>query len=370
MKSKVNILIAAGFILLVLFGIYSYKKYTRNIIDEMIARNNLINILIAGRNVYNDNTFNFYAIVSINPGNNNIGITFIPPDYSVKMNDDGTKIKKISELDFYYFDRIQYSLKKDIQLNVPFYVKLYSPDVLRIVDMIEGMNLFLLNNFEGLKANFGVNYFDGRKVVKYINGVKDNSIYLKYDRIFDILMTLYHDRENLKKYADLDFINDVIKNIKTNLMPQEILSLTQIILKNGNFMATLLPGGFYNGYYQVDEISYRTYQQDFLTNLVTGTEGETNVKITILNGTEVPGLARKYRNDLIRDGLNVIEFGTFDRTDINSSILICRSCDYKSANKVADMTGINQIYFVTDTTQLSNILIVIGEDRAGDKKKK
>ena len=73
MKNKVNILIVAGFILLVLFGIYSYKKYTRNIIDEMIARNNLINILIAGRNVYNDNTFNFYAIVSINPGNNNIG---------------------------------------------------------------------------------------------------------------------------------------------------------------------------------------------------------------------------------------------------------------------------------------------------------
>jgi len=77
-------------------GISLYNKSNRNVIDDIISMKDMINVLVAGRNVYNDNTFNFFALVTINPVNNNIGITFIPPDYRIMMNDDGTKIKKIS----------------------------------------------------------------------------------------------------------------------------------------------------------------------------------------------------------------------------------------------------------------------------------
>ena len=201
-SKKVKIIIAAAVIIVLLFGINLYRKSTRNVIDEIVSKNGLINILIAGRNVYNENTFSFYAIVSINPANNNIGITFIPPDYRIMMNDDGTKIKKISELDFYYFDRIKYSLKQDLQLHVPFYIKIYSSDVVRSVNMIEGMNLLLLDQAGlSLKEKTGVNYLDGKKITRYINSTEQNSIYVKYDRILDILMTLYSDREIFKKFV-------------------------------------------------------------------------------------------------------------------------------------------------------------------------
>jgi anionic cell wall polymer biosynthesis LytR-Cps2A-Psr (LCP) family protein len=325
----------------------------------------MINILVAGRNVYNENTFTFFAIITINPINNNIGITFIPPDYRIMMNDDGSKIKKISELDFYYFDRIKYTLKKDIQMNVPFYVKLYAPDVIRAVDLLEGIDIFSLDQAAySAKNNPGLQYLDGEKSVKYINSSEQNSIYMKYDRILDLMLTLYNDRENRKKLFNYEFINELFKNIKTNLMAQELYSISEIISNKGNVDSTLLPGGFNNGYYVVDEVSYRTYQQEFLTNLVVETESEPTVKIKILNGTSIPGLARKLRNDLIRDGMNVVEFGTSNYPAFYDSVIICRKSDFKSVNKISEMTGIGKIYFVTDTTQLNNILIIVGEDMA------
>ena len=38
----------------------------------------MINILVAGSNAYNENKHKFFSIISINPINNKIGITFIP----------------------------------------------------------------------------------------------------------------------------------------------------------------------------------------------------------------------------------------------------------------------------------------------------
>jgi len=360
-----KLIISAAIILLIILGINFYKKHNRNVIDEIISMKDMINILVAGRNVYNENTFSFFALITINPVNNNIGITFIPPDYRIMMNDDGTKVKKISEIDLYYFDRIKYTLKKDIQMNVPFYIKLYSPDIVRAVNLIEGVDIFSLDqSVYSSKNNFGLQYLDGEKSVSYINSSEQNSIYMKYDRILDLILTLYNDKENRKKLFNYQFIDELFKNIKTNLMSQELYSIAEIIFEKGNVDSTLLPGGFNNGYYVVDEVSYRTYQQEFLTNLVVETESEPTVKIKILNGTSIPGLARKLRNDLIRDGMNVVEFGTSDYPAIYDSIIICRKSDIKSVNKISEMTGIGKIYFVTDTTQLNNILIVVGEDMA------
>lgn len=357
-------IVAGAFMIIALItGINFYNKRNRNVIDDIIAMKDMINVLIAGRNVYNDNTFAFFALVTINPMNNNIGITFIPPDYRIMMNDSGTKVKKISELDLYYFDRIKYTLKRDIQMNVPFYIKLYSPDIVRTVNLLEGIDIFSLDQAAySTRQNFGLQYLDGEKCVDYINRTEKNSIYIKYDRILDVLLTLYHDRENMKKMFSYDFISELFKNIKTNLMPHEIFSIAEIVFNKGNVDSTLLPGGFSNGLYVVDEISYKTYEQEFLKNIIVNADSEPNIKIKILNGTSVPGLARKLRNELIRDGMNVTEFGTSNFPRIYDSIIVCRKCDMKDADKISGITGIGKIYFVTDTTQLNNILIIVGED--------
>ncbi|NCU32928.1 MAG: LytR family transcriptional regulator [Candidatus Moranbacteria bacterium] len=55
-------------------------------------------------------------------------------------------------------------------------------------------------------------------------------------------------------------------------------------------------------------------------------EGEHKIKI--LNGTSVPGLARKLRNTLIKDGFNVVEFGTSAYPPMKETVIICRKSDF------------------------------------------
>ena len=210
---------------------------------------------------------------------------------------------------------------------------------------------------------------DGRKTIDYINCADMNSIYIKYDRILDVLLTLYYEREKRLVLLNKDYISEIVKNIRTNLLPQELFSIIKLISDKGNIMSTLLPGGIDAGLYLVDEINFKTYQQDFLGPLVAEGGSETVVKIKILNGTSVQGLARKLRNNLIRDGLTVTEFGTSNYGNFEHSVIICRQCDIFTANRTAEIAGIDRIYFITDTSQLTNVLIIIGEDMIDENQK-
>lgn len=364
MNKKISILAAAFLIIIItFFAINQYRKSTRNIVDIIASKNDLVNVLVAGINTYKDDTFVFFGILSVNPANGNCGITLIPPDYGVFMNDDGSKVKKISQVDFYYYNRIRYSLKKDLGLDVPFYVKIYSPDVIRTVDLAGGINIFSIDQApEVSNIKFGLNYLDGVKTMQYINSTRENSIFIKYDRILDVLLSLYYDKKQWDLYKHPGFLTEVFKSIKTNMVLREIYSIAGMLNEKGDFYASLMPGGYSSDYYVVDEISFKSYQQDYLMPIAVETAAGSEIKIKILNGTSVPGLARQLRNSLIRDGLNVVEFGTSPYPQMPESVIICRKSDFYAAGIAAEKTGINSIYFVNDNTQLNNLLIIIGED--------
>jgi anionic cell wall polymer biosynthesis LytR-Cps2A-Psr (LCP) family protein len=364
-----KVLISGAAILLVFTSLvlyYCHSIRSRNAVENLIRQKKIINILVAGSNKFKDHKHNFFSIVSINPENHRIGITFIPPAFKIRLDDDGDRNARIDEVVVFNFNRIRYSLQKDLKLNIPFYVEMYSPDVERMVNLLEGVNVFFLDQMKNTpNINFGVNYLDGQKVVRYINTVDENSIYLKYDRVLDILLTLYENRERLERFHNLEFIKEVMKSVKTNLMPQEALKISSIILKNGDVMATTIPGFFKDGFYITDDITYKIYEKEFLTALIVNRsekEIDSSIKIKILNGTDVPGLARKMRERLIREGLNVVEFGTSPFTRMNKSVIINKRASVVAVNRVSELTGIENKYHLIDNTQLFNVMIILGED--------
>jgi anionic cell wall polymer biosynthesis LytR-Cps2A-Psr (LCP) family protein len=369
LKRKVLIF---GTIILLAFisaGIYyCHGRRTRNAVEELIQKKKIINILVAGSNTYNAHKHKFFAIISINPENNRIGITFIPPTYKIRLDDDGEDSARIDEMVVFNFNQLRYSLQKDLKLNIPFYAELYAPDVVRIVDLFEGIDLFILDQIKDAPGmSFGVNYFDGEKVMRYINSVEENSIYLKYDRILDVLMTLYKDRERLERFNTVALIRELLKSAKTNLLPQEVMRIGTILCKDGDVMATILPGFLKDGFYVMDDITYRIYEKEFLALLIIDRNEkdiDASIKIKIVNGTDVPGLARKTRERLIREGLNVVEFGTSPYRKMSKSIIINRRGNIMAVNRVAALTGIQNIYHIIDNTQLHNIMIIIGEDQS------
>lgn len=369
MKRKVLIIAIILLVALVsVFIYYCHGQRTRNAVEELIQKKKIINILVAGSNVLKEHKHAFFAIMSINPDNYRIGITFIPPEFRIHLDDGGESMARIDEMVVFNFNSLRHSLQRDLKLTIPFYVELYAADVERIINLLEGVDLFVLEKPKnGPAMNFGVNYFDGRKAMRYINEVEENSIYLKYDRILDILMTLYSGRERLERFNGLPFIRELMKSIKTNMLPQEMLRIGDIMLKNGDVMATVLPGFFKDGYYSMDDITFRIYEKEFLAQLIVDKsekEIDASIKIKILNGTDVPGLARKMRERMIREGLNVVEFGTSPYHMMNRSIIINKRANIVAVDRVAELTGIRNVYHNIDNTQLHNILIIIGEDMA------
>lgn len=364
MKNKI-ILGAAALAGLLFIGLiyYFYNIKTRNAVEQLIRDKKLINILVAGSNKFHDNKHTFFALVSINPVNGRIGITFIPPAFKVRLDDSGSKYGRIDSIAHYNFNRLRYSLKQDLKLNIPFYIEVYGPDVKRLVDLIEGVDLYVLDQIkdpEHFKS--GLNYLDGGKTLRYINSVEGNSVYLKYDRIQDILFTLYHKKDKLKRFRTLEFITEALKSIKTNMLPQEILSIADVVFRDANLIAMVLPGGNVGNYYIVDDITYKIYEKEFIRHLVIDKEPDPGIKIKVVNGTDVPGMARKFRNSLIRDGLNVVEFGTSPYPFKKKSLVICRKGNYHAGVKVSETTGITMVHYIIDSTLLYNILIIIGDD--------
>lgn len=364
-KQYIRIAIYSSIGLILILGpLYVYRMYTRNAVDVLAQNKKMINVLIEGSNAYHDNRHSFYAILSVNPDNNRIGITFIPPNFRIGLDYSGKNVKRIDEIDTDNFSKISKSLSRTLKINVPFYIELYAADVERFVDLIEGIEIFVLDQakeIEGIKT--GINYLDGSKVIQYINSVENNSIYKKYDRIQDILFTLYTGRERYRSYMNIRFVSEALKRFNTNMLDNEIMSLLKLMDSDSELVCTLLPGRVDNAnYYVTDDIACKLYEKEFLARLVIEDNSDTSIKVKIQNGTNVPGLARKMRNILIREGLNVVEFGTSPYQDLEHTIIINQKGDLKGVRTISEIIGASRIYHIIDSSQLNNALIIIGKD--------
>lgn len=360
---KIIALILIVAVIIAIYVSYRMKMSNRNAVDELISRKQMINVLIAGRNEYDMNLHKFFAIVSINPENNKIGITFLPPTLLVDIDGDDDPVK-LEQIEMGKFGKLSKALEKSLKMKISFYMTIYAPDVIKTVDLIEGIELFILNplnTFEGLTN--GLNFFDGKKTMEYINRAEKNSIFRKYDRVQDILYSIYINKEKYKPYVNSDLIAIVLSNVKTNLFLQEITSLSDIVLKDGELLFTTLPGKVLpNGGYAIDEISYSIYEKRFLKKLVIEEKGERNIKVKLLNATSIPGLAQKVRSILIREGINVVEFGNYSGENQDETIIINQKGDTQDVKFISKILGINKMYTITDNTELHNIMVIVGKD--------
>ena len=364
MKKRLIIIISLVILVIILLLYYNNKIVTRNTIKELVHNNKMINILIACSNVYNNNMHRFYSILTVNPDNKEIGITFIPPSQRIDLSGLGKRFYRIDEVDLNDFKRLSAALGRDLRIKILYFVELYSPDVERVVDLIEGIDLYVLDQVKGIHGvEFGLNYFDGKKILSYINSTEKNSIFKKYDRIQDIILTLYYNRNKYKRFLNLGFISESVETIKTNLLPQELFSIAMLLFNSSDLFFIILPGRFNEeGYYFLDDIAYKIYREEFLKRILFSNKDKISLKVRILNGTTVTGLARKMRTFLVKEDINVVEFGTSSFPSIDTTVIINRKGNIIGLRSLSELIGVNKIYHVIDSNQLNDILIIVGKD--------
>jgi hypothetical protein len=86
--------------------------------------------------------------------------------------------------------------------------------------------------------------------------------------------------------------------------------------------------------------------------MVLDEKSDQSVKVKILNGTNVPGLAKKMRNILMREGLHrgrvsAPSYPFFARHHHN------QRADTDYAMRVAEILGVDRVYHIIDSSQLN-----------------
>lgn len=102
---------------------------------------------------------------------------------------------------------------------------------------------------------------------------------------------------------------------------------------------------------------------------IPGERGE-HIVVEVLNGTDLPGLARAATLALRRHGIDVVYFGSADGASLDSTRILVRrgggSNDWRRAAAVAALLGVpeERIGVALDSLRLLDVSVLLGRDAA------
>ncbi|HRS51923.1 MAG TPA: LytR C-terminal domain-containing protein [Candidatus Marinimicrobia bacterium] len=88
------------------------------------------------------------------------------------------------------------------------------------------------------------------------------------------------------------------------------------------------------------------------------------IVIEVLNGTDVPGLARKFTNFLRQNGYDVISTGNADGSNYEKTMLITRTADVTKLREVNGtlLLDSDQLFQKIDSTLQVDLTLIVGKD--------
>jgi len=95
------------------------------------------------------------------------------------------------------------------------------------------------------------------------------------------------------------------------------------------------------------------------------TESTTMLKIEVLNGTDIDGLARKFADFLKRQGFDPVTVTNFERRDIPRTMIIDRiSNSSENGKRVAHTLGLSDDYlsYLSSPERIVAVSVIIGQD--------
>ncbi|GHV82317.1 LytR family transcriptional regulator [Spirochaetia bacterium] len=229
-------------------------------------------------------------------------------------------------------------------VDINFYVIFSAPQLAQMVDLIEGVEIFIpspVTIYDGSNSIFfpsGLTRLDGDKARSYItyglpNGDDDAGTFRRQRFFLRLLKRLGEQNTMLKNSSMAQLFQSLIKTS----MPQrtqsrlfdELASIDteRITIQpiRGNIREVsgqnlLFP--YYDGSL-IKEIVRQS--QSSLTRQVEGAHTERVFTVEVLNGTGTPGLARRTAELLRGFGYDVISIDNADRTDYEDTVIIDRA---------------------------------------------
>lgn len=412
LKKYVMIFLASFLVFFIILG-GIYYLYKSNMVEEDFEKtieenpeykpedpkeDVVVNTLFMGIDEARSDTI---ILVSYNKENHNIVMMSIPRDTRV-------------EIPGYGFDKINAAAAKKEgtalametvrnMLGIPIhhYVKVDFKGAERIIDILGGVKVNVPPGMDYedpaqdlyIHLKPGLQVLNGKDAVKFArfrHGYQDQD--LGRIRAQQELIKAFIEKLTSPKVIPKvpSLIDAMSKCVKTNMESGDIARYALHIsdLKMENIKFYTLPGeaGYINrvSYFIYDEAKLKDLMDQISVDLgikeapaptpASGSDEQTgseaikevkreDIKLQILNGAKVSGLAGKLKSELAAKGYNVVKIGDTKDMTYSYSRIIDRSGDKVKADMVAEDTGISIIDNDIDSTCGYDITIIIGKDR-------
>ncbi|MEJ2539546.1 MAG: LytR C-terminal domain-containing protein [Gemmatimonadota bacterium] len=91
------------------------------------------------------------------------------------------------------------------------------------------------------------------------------------------------------------------------------------------------------------------------------------IRVEVLNGSGVDGLARQVTGYLRDRGFDVVEVGNWRTFDEDSTFVLARTDDLGGARRVAEAMGVRQVRAQADANLFVDVSVVLGRDWSSER---
>ncbi len=383
-KSDKSILLLGAIIAIVLASlVFGYFQLRTDPFTEQLKKGNVLAVLFA---VAGERDYRFFEVFLYNPQTHKGAVTFIPGNVGSIIE----SLRRVDRIDVLYNRADQDPLRAKIEqltgLKIPFIVDIREEELIRLVDLLGGVELFIPNPVDLGQGDrrvllpSGSVVLDGDKLADFI-GYEDE-LESEMDRVGrrqKFLQALLREMGEKDELLLSESGYRVLRrNLSTNLsgraLPAFLREMKKVDAERVIFHRVL------GSTRTVDqkELIFPHFEGDLLKETLKQTldtiasseviqEEQLSVSLQILNGTDVSGLARRAANVFQSFGYDVALVGNADRTDYARTVIIDRKGMQEVARKVADLIHCDRVITQMDSSvDLSvDVTVILGKDFDG-----
>jgi anionic cell wall polymer biosynthesis LytR-Cps2A-Psr (LCP) family protein len=370
--------------ILVAVGVIIYLQVRTDAITEYRESHDRVAVLFVQEN---GGEAEFAQIVILDTRTKKLGMFDVPGHLGVVIED----LDRIDRIDTLYnqgnVDGYRQAVAETFGIDLPFVISLTQEGMMQLVDLAEGVELFITESFhdEGseqlVRLPAGRAVLDGAKVVDYADAELPGETYAeraaRAQKLTQALFRTLGERAELLRHEDvLPYVADAMgtsldrRGVGALVSLYEGVDAQQIVSRRvqGN-LRQVDTGG------EIRELLFPHFEGRWLRQTVAqvidtlAQEGEvaqrpSTISVEILNGTTVTGLAQRTKQLYERYGFDVVSFDNADRDDHEHTLVIDRKGDLADAQRAAEIIRASRVQSEPLDSPI-DVTIILGRDFDG-----
>lgn len=364
-------------------AVFGYLQLRTDLLSDSLKKAQPLAFLFA---VSGDQDYRFFEVLLYHPQTHRGAVLFLPGNVGLIIE----SLQKVDRMDVLYRygspDALKAKVEQITGLAIPFHFELKEQDVVALVDLLGGLELFIPNPVEASAGQrkvllpSGSLVLDGDKIRDYISyqdplEPETESVGRRQKFLQSALKALGESDLVLTKsgFAALRRV------LGTNMSPRSLTAFLREMRKLEHekliFQRVLGSTRTVDG----KELLFPHFEGQLLKEIVkqTGdtiasaepTAGEElTVALEILNGTAVAGLARRAASVFQSYGYEIVALGNADNAEYLNTVVLDRKGRLESAQKAAELIRCQRVYsrMVEEGGDMAiDVTIILGKDFDG-----